>query len=89
MTDKLETCKNCKWWRGNEFNEHYGKTMADVNTGFVTFGCLSDKFVISDHATPERDRPRDGVILLDVDVQYGAEMGPDFGCIHWEVKLPF
>lgn len=73
MSDKLETCKNCRWWWPNKMI----KTASvldemDLSGGYA---CTSKMMSMC--------RDSDGIYTASAMVT-----GPDFGCIHWEAKLP-
>lgn len=91
MIDKLETCKNCTYWQGNEISKGAGvpfkMTCSEKGQPYVTWECRSPKFIRA-YGLPESERPIDGAVLEN-DEGWGIETGPDFGCIHWQVKEPF
>lgn len=73
MEDKLETCKNCAWWWPNMMIKTPSVlSEMDMSGGFV---CTNKKMSVSS----------------DRDGNWGASTfcpGPDFGCVHWQVKEP-
>ena len=80
MTGKLETCKNCKWWWPNESPENKSQTLNPVFSDQVHWECVNEnlKCCIDTKTQPSGASSYEDIMT-----------GPDFGCIHFEVKLPF
>jgi hypothetical protein len=92
VEDKLETCKNCAYWPGTD--EASGiqplRGIADVKYG--PRPCKHPKFTRGygsrwDRVDEVAYTPDCAVV--ENDEGWGIETGPDFGCIHWQVKEPF
>ena len=78
MEDKLETCKNCAWWWVNTLGPVNDETRAGDLTSF--WECTNPAL---DLAYGEEGS------LSGVQCNERISPGPDFGCIHWQVKEPF
>ena len=68
-------CKNCKYFKKNKTAEFIG----GLNSG----RCSSDKWVVHPNYYTESTQKfhKDSVA-----VTYYPQAGPDFGCIHFELK---
>jgi hypothetical protein len=81
MEDRLETCKNCQWWWPNKSQLHKSATLDPRFSDDTHWSCCNDllSYGVNDHNPSPRGLSS---------YEYVAT-GPDFGCIHWQVKLPF
>lgn len=82
MTGNLETCKNCRWWWPNKDarNRNYRMKWLDENPGREShWDCDNPEL----NACIDEGRIPDGMSHYEE-----IYTGPDFGCIHWEAKLP-
>lgn len=77
MIDKLETCKNCAWWRPEVSPDPDEYDARDLDAHWLCGNPLLGR-------NPRGDAERYAVITHDPPCT-----GPDFGCIHWQVKEPF
>lgn len=75
MEDRLETCKNCHWWEGNDM--HPSLFGIPSMTVFEKFGVESKWRCRSSEHAKDSGNP------------HYIETPFNFGCIHWHVKLPF
>ena len=78
MEDRLETCKNCAWWWPNTDDvRSEAHRESDLMHCWECTNDLLDQTYGSDND------------LSGVECYERIETGPDFGCIHWQVKEPF
>lgn len=80
MEDKLETCKNCAWWWPNRATMNKNLTLDPRYPHGAHWGCINPLLSMR---IGTKDSPSGLSSYEEV------ETGPDFGCIHWQVKEPF
>lgn len=80
MADNLETCKNCAWWWPNKSIKNKSRTLDPRFSDQIHWDCENDLL----NLPAGTDCHPSGASSYE-----SIMTGPDFGCIHWEVKLPF
>ena len=80
MSDKLETCKNCAWWWPNRSIKNKSQSLDPRFSDEIHWDCEHDLLGLNIGA----DCYPGGASSYE-----SIMTGPDFGCIHWQVKEPF
>jgi hypothetical protein len=70
----METCKTCKHW-GRRVERFDGMRLKSCDAPLIRYG-----YHVSE------DEVTDNGALVEDDEGWGMVTGPEFGCLHWEVK---
>ena len=78
--EDLYTCKNCKWWWPNRSPQNKSRSLDPRCDDGIHWGCENELLQCEIGATGKPS----GLSSYE-----WVGTGPDFGCVHWQVKLPF